>query len=648
MLKNTSIGTKILSVILFLSCVTIIGIYFLVNDFKRTDDNYSSYIANEAMAGLQISRASGGTMVAVLQVAKAAKNLDNPEMIASSKTVFEQFINTAVSRMKQAIELAPATTAASTDIINRLEGLRAIGERAFQSIERKDADGISRDTTEIYKFLDEMTPLFVANNDVMTKALTAGSDRLTEETISSITYGTIGLGLGMIIAIAGSLYVAQVGISGPINALRARMITLADGDAQSVVSGLERHDEIGKMAQSVEVFRLNALDRERLSQESRNERTAREQDREANEQAKALQAANISEAVSALGNALGKLASGNLTHRIDQAFPGDLDALRRDFNAAVTTLNSTLSAVGLNASAISAGTDHIRSSVNDLSKRTEQQAASVEETAAALEEITTTVKDAASRAKEASLLVARTRDGAEKSGTVVRDAVDAMQLIEKSSSEINNIIGVIDDIAFQTNLLALNAGVEAARAGDAGKGFAVVAQEVRELAQRSANAAKEIKSLISTSEHQVKQGVSLVGDAGNALSLIATEVMEINRHVQAIAEAAREQAIGLQEINTAVNTMDQGTQQNAAMVEETTGASHNLAIEAAELAKLMSQFQLDHSAMKSEANQTDRPRPVKSERLQEFTAADPVPQRARAYVSSGNTALKADAEWAEF
>jgi methyl-accepting chemotaxis protein len=648
MLKNTSIGTKILSVILFLSCVTIIGIYFLVNDFKRTDDNYSSYIANEAMAGLQISRASGGTMVAVLQVAKAAKNLDDPEMIASSKTVFEQFINTAVSRMKQAIELAPATKAASTDIINRLEGLRAIGERAFQSIERKDADGISRDTTEIYKFLDEMTPLFVANNDVMTKALTAGSDRLTVETISSITYGTIGLGLGMIIAIAGSLYVAQVGISRPINALRARMITLADGDAQSVVSGLERHDEIGKMAQSVEVFRLNALDRERLSQESRNERTAREQDREANEQAKALQAANISEAVSALGNALGKLASGNLTHRIDQAFPGDLDALRRDFNAAVTTLNSTLSAVGLNASAISAGTDHIRSSVNDLSKRTEQQAASVEETAAALEEITTTVKDAASRAKEASLLVARTRDGAEKSGTVVRDAVDAMQLIEKSSSEINNIIGVIDDIAFQTNLLALNAGVEAARAGDAGKGFAVVAQEVRELAQRSANAAKEIKSLISTSEHQVKQGVSLVGDAGNALSLIATEVMEINRHVQAIAEAAREQAIGLQEINTAVNTMDQGTQQNAAMVEETTGASHNLAIEAAELAKLMSQFQLDHSASKPEVSQTDRPRPVKSERQQEFTAAEPAPQRARAYVSSGNTALKADAEWAEF
>src|SRR5690606_21210821 len=180
-------------------------------------------------------------------------------------------------------------------------------------------------------------------------------------------------------------------------------------------------------------------------------------------------------------------------------------------------------------------------------------------------------------------------------GVVVRNAVDAMQLIEKSSSEISNIIGVIDDIAFQTNLLALNAGVEAARAGEAGKGFAVVAQEVRELAQRSATAAKEIKTLISASEEQVKQGVSLVGDAGNALSLIATEVLEIDHHVQAIAEAAREQAVGLQEINTAVNSMDQGTQQNAAMVEETTAASHSLAGEASVLAQLMAQFQTSHS-----------------------------------------------------
>jgi methyl-accepting chemotaxis protein len=216
----------------------------------------------------------------------------------------------------------------------------------------------------------------------------------------------------------------------------------------------------------------------------------------------------------------------------------------------------------------------------------------VEETAAALEEITTTVKDSARRAEEVGRLVDRARGNAEQSGVIVEDAVRAMEGIEKSSSEISNIIGVIDEIAFQTNLLALNAGVEAARAGEAGKGFAVVAQEVRELAQRSANAAKEIKTLINASTSQVQSGVDLVGNAGKALETIVREVQEINRHIDAIVTSSREQSTGLQEINTAINTIDQGTQQNAAMVEEQTAASHGLASEAAALNDLLAQFQL--------------------------------------------------------
>ncbi|EJZ21102.1 PAS domain-containing methyl-accepting chemotaxis protein [Rhizobium sp. Pop5] len=297
-------------------------------------------------------------------------------------------------------------------------------------------------------------------------------------------------------------------------------------------------------------------------------------------------------AISMLGTALRLLSEGDLTRTVDTPFVPSMEQLRHDFNTAIGDLAETMRTIGENASAIATGSSEIGASADSFSKRTEQQAASIEETAAALEEITTTVNDSSRRAGEAGRLVAKTKQGAEHSGTVVRNAVAAMDQIEQSSREINNIIGVIDDIAFQTNLLALNAGVEAARAGEAGKGFAVVAQEVRELAQRSAKAAKEIKALINTSSDLVKNGVSLVGETGRALEEIVTQVGDINVNVEAIVEASKEQATGLKEINQAVNTLDQATQQNAAMVEESTAASHSLAREAETLRVLLARFRL--------------------------------------------------------
>jgi len=298
-------------------------------------------------------------------------------------------------------------------------------------------------------------------------------------------------------------------------------------------------------------------------------------------------------AVSELASGLTALSNGDLMSRIDKPFMPTLEAVRVDFNHSLEKLGSAMRLVAENANGIAAGAGQVRIASDELSRRTEQQAAAVEETAAALEEITQTVADSARRAEEASNLVAQTRGGAELSGSVVRNAVEAMGEIDKSSREISNIISVIDDIAFQTNLLALNAGVEAARAGEAGKGFAVVAQEVRELAQRSAKAAKEIKTLITTSATQVKNGVALVDQTGRALQTIVGQVGEIDTNVAAIVVAAREQATGLKEINTAVNSMDQNTQQNAAMVEETTAASNSLADEADSLRELLTQFRFE-------------------------------------------------------
>jgi methyl-accepting chemotaxis protein len=406
---------------------------------------------------------------------------------------------------------------------------------------------------------------------------------------------TVATALSVVLMIAAMVWLLRGLVVRPITAMTSSMQAIAAGDLSAVIPGQDRRDQIGSMAAAVAVFKANALARQRLETEAEAGRTLSEQERQDREVQKAREAADISGAVEALAAALEALSNGDLAHSITTPFASHLDRLRLDYNTAVGKLNTTLRTVGVNANAIDAGASEIRNAADGLARRTEQQAASVEETAAALEEITTTVKDTARRAEEAGQLVSRTRADAEKSSDIVRKATDAMTGISQSSEQISNIISVIDDIAFQTNLLALNAGVEAARAGEAGKGFAVVAQEVRELAQRSAKAAKEIEALITTSNAQVKSGVNLVGQTGASLQGIAAQVLEISAHVAAIVTATREQSTGLAEINSAVNTMDQGTQQNAAMVEEQNAASHGLATEAAKLMQLLSQFTLSQS-----------------------------------------------------
>jgi methyl-accepting chemotaxis protein len=432
-------------------------------------------------------------------------------------------------------------------------------------------------------------------------------------------------------------------IAKPVVAMTSAMKALAAGDNAVTIPAVGRKDEVGEMAGAVQVFKDAAIEKLRLEVEATETRRRVEADRAGAEAIAAETAEEQRRVVEALAGGLERLSSGDLAFRLTKPFPTDYEKLRTDFNVALDALQQTMTLVAGAAVTIRSGSGEISSAADDLSRRTEQQAASLEETAAALDQITATVRKTAEGAEHARSVVSRAKGGAETSSKVVRDAVIAMTDIETSSGEVGQIIGVIDEIAFQTNLLALNAGVEAARAGEAGRGFAVVASEVRALAQRSAQAAKEIKGLISASSEQVKSGVSLVGETGRALDRIMVEVAEINSIVVDIAASAKEQAQGLQEVNTAINQMDQVTQQNAAMVEQSTAASHALARESEELAQLIDRFDLGENAVAA------APRATVREPVDRPSASRPVP--AMKTSGYGGAALKqapAEDGWEEF
>ncbi|NLR69528.1 methyl-accepting chemotaxis protein [Novosphingobium sp. ERN07] len=427
----------------------------------------------------------------------------------------------------------------------------------------------------------------------------------------SLVPGAVSLGIALVAATAiiATTLVARDRICTPYVNTVLRMEALAAGDTESQILYTDYHDCVGRMTKAMSTFRDNAV--------------------------KVQQAGEAQHlVVSTLKTSLNALAKNKLDCTVEQRFPGEYEDLRQDFNRAVASLAEAMALVNATAQSVLAGSEEIHKASNDLARRNEQQAASVEETSAALNQVTDSVNAMARSATEAQSSIGQTHEEATNGGAVVEKAVDAMAAIAKSADEIGQIVGLIDGIAFQTNLLALNAGVEAARAGDAGKGFAVVATEVRALAQRSADAARDIRGLISTSTEQVSAGVDLVGQAGTVLSGIVHRVGEINDLVAAIATSAHDQADSLHQVNAAVSDVDRVTQQNAAMVEESTAAARSLSVEATELTEVVKRF--DTGTHRANVRQLP---PRKS-----------IGIPSGSYATAGNAALKVNnaVDWSEF
>jgi len=488
---------------------------------------------------------------------------------------------------------------------------------------------------------------FTGDLEKQTNAVTAVTSASAKTAI--LTNYIMGFS-ALLICLGLGLWIAMFKISRPLTQLAQRMGVLANGDLSVEIDGQSRGDEVGTMAKAVQVFKDNALALKAAEAAAAEQRRAAEAERARNEAAQREAALQVQKVVTGLGDGLERLARGDLTYRLTDEFADEYRKVRDDFNDAIAQLQETIANIARANAEVSNAASEISSSTTDLSQRTEEQAASLEETSASMEEISATVRKNAENAQHANQLTQGTQDVANRGGVVVAQAVTAMARIEESSRKIADIISVIDEIARQTNLLALNAAVEAARAGEAGRGFAVVASEVRSLAQRSSQAAKDIKDLITNSSGQVQEGVDLVNKAGASLNEIVESIKNVATIVAEIAHASSEQASGLDQISKALTQMDEVTQQNSALVEENAATAKTLEDQQLAMSEQVGFFRFDadgaqvaKAADATAASLRPAPKPAVV-RKPSVAECGPV-GRMQANLAA---ALKEDSEWQEF
>jgi methyl-accepting chemotaxis protein len=607
---------------------------------SRYSQQFNEVVALRQQVGLnETAGLTGRLRTAVHAIEAALKGADEPQLqilmltlrrhekdfLARKDQKYVEEFTKAVDQFSAALTKAALATATQTDMRAKLADYRD----SFMAL--------AGATAEAATATKKMSDLYAALEPVQEKLETA-LDQDYQAAKADITAARTALaqflawvlGGGVLVLIVLAVAVGTL-ICRPLVALTGVMTRLADGDHDVTIGHQGDRNELGSMSRAVEVFRQNAIEKARLDEAERRRLEAERQAAEAQrqrEQAIGAEIAALIDAVAAgdltsrvelagkdgfyrtmseginrltdtvqtaindIARVLGALADGNLTLRITKAYQGAFDTLKTDVNTTADRLADVVGQIRSATDAISQAAAEVSAGSSDLAERTEQQASSLEETAASLEELGATVRTAADNAQRTNRMAANARGAAEQGSTVAASAIDAMKEIADASRRITEIISVIDEIAFQTNLLALNAAVEAARAGDAGKGFAVVAQEVRLLAQRSAQASKEIKSLILNSESQVQSGVDLVKKAGDTLTGIARGVHEVAALISEIATGSTEQASSLEQINSAVASMDEMTQKNAALVEQTTAAAASMNNQARDLDGLMTFFKI--------------------------------------------------------